>query len=317
MKNILVTGSTAYDILLGYGGSFADAIDPKAIKSLSVSFFSPFYARHHGGTGANIAWTLRLLGASPMLVSTVGKDGGEYKALLAERGVDTTYLEQLDAYVTATAIIGTDNGSRQIAFFHPGADAHGSWPGAALQDEREDLAYALVGARNPVLMTEAVRWCAKWKVPLLFDPGQVIIGLSKDELLAGIRASKGVLCNAYEWSLLSERAGVSVDGVLEHAEYLIVTHGGDGLALFTRGGERVLPACKADTVVNPTGAGDALRAGLLAGLSAGWTVEDACKLGASVASFVVEKEGTLLDALDLDEVSARAEAAYGKKFPRL
>jgi adenosine kinase len=317
MKKILITGSTAYDVLLGYDGSFADAIDPKSIKNLSVSFFSPHYARHHGGTGANIAWTLRLLGGSPLLVSTVGADGGEYAALLRERGLDTTYLEKLNSYVTATAIIGTDTASRQIAFFHPGADAHGTWPGKKLQEERDDLAYAIVGARNGSLMTEAARWCGKWKVPLLFDPAQQIIGLSKDDLLAGIRVSTGVICNAYEWSILSEKTGLNADGVLEHAKYLIVTHGGDGLTLYARKGEHVLPACKADKVVNPTGAGDALRAGLLAGLGAGWSLEDASKLGAAVASFVVEQEGTLLDVLDIDEVRNRAQMAYGKALPEL
>ncbi len=310
MKKILVTGSVAYDVLLGYQGSFIAGINPSSLKNLSVSYTCGEYARHHGGTGANIAWNLALLRQSPLLVSTVGSDGGEYKALLTERGVSTTYVEQLQSHVTATAIIGTDDSQRQIVFFHPGADAHGSWPAEKLSDERDDIAYALVGARNPGLMMGGVHWCGKWKVPLLFDPGQLIIALSKEDLLAAIRVSKGLVCNAYEWSLLSEKTGLSTDGVLAQAEYLIVTHGGEGLTVYTRDGEHVLPACKADKIVNPTGAGDAFRAGVLAGLTGGKSLVDACKTGAALASFVVEQEGTLLDSLDTDELEARIKAAY-------
>lgn len=311
MKKILVTGSVAYDVLLGYEGSFADAIDPKALQKLSVSFYSPHYTRHHGGTGSNIAWNLALLDTKALLVGTVGSDGGEYAALLKHRGVDVRYVEHLGGHVTATAIIGTDSDSRQITFFHPGADAHGRWPGAQLTEDRDDLGYALVGARNGHLMMEAVRWCGKWKVPLLFDPAQQIIGLSKDELISGVKTATGLVCNAYEWSLLSEKTGMNVSAVMEHCEYLIVTNGGEGLTIYTHAGETVLPPCKADKVVNPTGAGDAFRAGVLSGLTKGADLADACKTGAALASFVVEQEGTLLDSLDTEELEARIKAAYG------
>jgi adenosine kinase len=315
MKKILVTGSTAYDILLQYDGSFADAVGQADIERLSVSFFSPHYARHHGGTGANIAWNLRLLLQSPLLVSSVGSDGDEYRSLLQNNGVDVSHLELLPKHVTATAIIGTDDASRQIAFFHPGADAHGSWP--ALDARKSDIGYAVVAARNPVLMMEAVRWCEKQKVPLLFDPGQLIIGLSADELAAGIKASAGVICNAYEWSLLSEKTHMSVDDVLETGSFLVVTHGGDGLTIYVQGIEHVLQACPAEMVVNPTGAGDALRAGFLTGLMQGWDIRHCGMLGAALASFIVEQEGTLLHNLDLNRVLGRAETTYGEVLPEM
>lgn len=321
---ILVTGSIAYDVLLSYDGSFKDAIDPSDLEHLSVSFFSPHYARHHGGVGANIAWNLKLLKQDPLLVGTVGHDGGAYTALLEERGIATKHIEVLQEHVTATAIIGTDSSERQIAFFHPGADAHGHWPD--LSDDRDDLAYAVIGARNPVLMLDAVRWCQKFKVPYLFDPGQLIIGLSKDDLLASIKGSAGVIVNAYEWSLLSEKIGMSVEDVLGMMSYLIVTHGEEGLTIYeSKEGKEgkedvrsmIIPACKPDRLVNPTGAGDALRAGLLSGLIAGWNLEEAGMLGAALASFVVEQEGTLLDDVDLEEVLGRAEENYEKKLPML
>ncbi len=319
MSRILITGSIAYDVLLSYDGSFADALKGQALDQLSVSFFSPHFRRHHGGTGTNIAWNLRLLGGDPLLVGTVGTDGGSYCALLEERGISTKYIEQRKDSVTATAIIGTDNGERQVAFFHPGADALGSWPASGnvnLQDDREDVAWAVVGPRNPVLMMEAVRWCGSQGISLLFDPGQLIIGLSVDELRSSITMSRGVICNEYEWGILSERTGMQTKDVLKTAEFLIVTLGDKGVALHTKKGTEEIPACSADTVVNPTGAGDAFRAGLLFGLEKKWDRTDCCRLGAAMGSKVVEIEGTQLDSLDLEEVWEQVRMTYGKELSK-
>ncbi len=310
---ILVTGSIAYDVLLGYDGSFADAISLSGIEKLSVSFFSPHFARHHGGTAANIAWNLKLLGGDPLTVGTVGHDGAEYLALLRDRGIDVRHIETIKDHVTATAIIGTDSGERQIAFFHPGADAHGTWNDLA--DDREDLAYAIVSPRNPGVMMQAVRWCRQYKVPYVFDPGQLVIGLSRDELLSSIRGSAIVIANAYEWELIQERTGRTPESVLKDAEALIVTRGEHGVDLFERGGHSRIPACVPEKVVNPTGAGDAFRAGLLLGLSKKMPLIHCCRLGAAMGSFCVEQEGTLLDHLHPEDVFARAEAAYNEKLP--
>ncbi len=316
MPKILVTGSIAYDVLLQYDGSFKDALKGSDLEKLSVSFFSPHYARHHGGTAANIAWNLRLLQQEPMLVGTVGKDGGEYLALLEERGVLCDRVETLEKHVTATAIIGTDSAERQIAFFHPGADAHGSWPD--LSDDREDIAWAIVGARNAELIMEAGRWLARARLPWIFDPAQQIIGLGETDLVTGIKTSSCVIANAYEWSLLSEKTGMSVEDVLKMNPLLIVTQGEDGMIIHSRKeGAIELAACKPDNVVNPTGAGDSLRAGLLTGLSKGWTLKQCGMLGASLASFVVEQEGTLIDFLDINDVMGRAETTYGETLPGL
>ncbi len=325
MSRILITGSIAYDLLLSYEGSFADALKGKDVDRLSVSFFAPHLKRHHGGTGSNIAWNLRLLGGEPLLVGTVGTDGGSYCALLEERGIDTSHVEQRKDSITATAIIGTDNGERQIAFFHPGADALGSWPAFApegamagnpdLNNERDDIAWAIVGARNPVLMLEAAQWCGKAGLALLFDPAQQIVALGVDELRSAIGISRGVICNEYEWSVLSERTGMQAKDVLKTAEFLIVTLGDKGVTLHSKNGTEEIPACKADRVVNPTGAGDAFRAGLLFGLEKKWNLTDCCRLGAAMGSKVVEIEGTQLDSLDLEEVWERAKVTYGEKLP--
>lgn len=313
---ILVTGSIAYDVLLQYDGSFKDALKGSDLEHLSVSFFSPHYARHHGGTASNIAWNLRLLNQEPLLAGTVGKDGGEYIALLEERGVLCDRVEVLQDHVTATAIIGTDNKGRQIAFYHPGADTHGHWPD--LKDDREEIAWALIGARDPQLMIEASQWCASQKLPWIFDPAQQIIGLGKDDLLRGVKSSSAVIANTNEWGLLSERTGMSVEDVLKVNPLLIVTQGEKGVTIHSKKeGTIELQACTPEKVVNPTGAGDALRAGLLTGLSKGWTLKQCGMLGASLASFVVEQEGTLIDFIDIQDILSRAEQTYGEALPEI
>ncbi len=310
---ILVNGSTAYDVMLGYSGSFADAIDPKGLDSLSVSFFSPHYARHHGGTGANIAWGLHLLGADPLLVTTIGSDGGDYRTLFEDRGISVECVEQLSSVPTATAIIGTDTGERQITFFHPGADASGSWP--ELSDRREEIAFAVISPRNAVLMMDGVRWCEKYKVPYLFDPGQQVIALSDDELEFGVASSAGVIANEYEWGLISERLNINEENALLKTPMLIITRGEHGVTCFSEEGGLTVGPCTPEKVVNPTGAGDAFRAGVLAGLQSGWSKIDALRLGNAMGSVAVEVEGTLVDHVDKEDVFARAEMAYGEKLP--
>ena len=310
----LITGSVAYDVLLGYDGSFADAMEEGDIDHLSVSFFAPRYARHHGGTGANIAWNLRMLGGDPLLVSSVGaRDGGAYKALLEERGIDTKYLELVPKQVTATAIIGTDTSERQIAFFHPGADAHGTWPD--LWEDRDDIVCAIISPRDPVAMMQAAEWCQKTETPYIFDPGQQVIGLGEDELKSCVSHAKGVITNAYEWDLLSARLNMSTEAVMELSGLLIVTQGDKGATIYTKQKTYVVPVCPAEKVVNPTGAGDAFRAGLLYGMSRKWDILSSARLGSVMGSLVVGIEGTLLPNIDREAVWARAEEVYGAKEP--
>ncbi len=313
---ILVTGSIAYDLLLTYDGSFSDAIDPAHLDELSMAFVTPRFAKHHGGTAANIAWNLRFLNQMPLVVGTVGHDGGPYLSLLEERGIPVQRIETLREHATSTAIIGTDSRERQITFYHPGADAAGQWP-EELDEDREDIAFAVVGPRDAKMMINAVDWCQKFRIPFLFDPGQQVMAFGEDDLLKAIRASRGVIANAYEWQLLSQRTGFSANAILKETHMLIITQAEDGLTIYSPKEEIVIPACRPDRVVNPTGAGDALRAGFLTGLAAGWDLRQCGQLGASMASFVVEQEGTLIGNLDAQDVFSRAQLTYGDVLPAL
>jgi adenosine kinase len=315
VSRVLITGSIAYDILLGYDGAFTDSVDSSSLDSLSVSFFSPHFEKHYGGTGANIAWNLALLDGDPLLVGSVGRDGGEYLSLLKDRGVDTKNVEQLHDHVTATAIINTDTKEHQIAFFHPGADMHGAW--CAPVDDREDIAYAIVSPRDPRLMLTAMNWCAEYRVPVFFDPGQQVALLSEDDVSRAVRVSTGVIVNEYEWSLLKEKLHCTEENFAQLCSLLIVTRGEHGLTMFDENGALDIGVCPIDSVVNPTGAGDALRAGLLYGLSHNWSRVDSCRLGAVMGARCVECPSTQMQTIDRDSLWQTVEDVYGERLPEV
>lgn len=311
--NILVTGSVAYDVLLHCEASFERGLEAQDIRRLSVAFLAQDYARHHGGTGANIAWNLRLLGADALLVATTGIDGGPYAELLRERGVDTAFLEQRSDAVTATAIIATDDAERQITFFHPGADALGTWPETSLQEE--EIAYAIVSPRDVHMMQTAMAWCKENGIPYAFDPGQQLLAFGDDDLRRAIRNCSALIVNNYEWGLLATRLKYGEDDIRKTGAQLIITRGSDGASLYAVNQQLDIPACTPERVINPTGAGDAFRAGWLAGTVAGWQPADCVRLGSAMGSYAVEVEGTLMDALDTQHVWQRAEEAYGAPLP--
>ncbi len=302
MKNVLVTGSIAYDILLGYEGIFADSIDPKALDSLSLSFFSPRYVRRHGGTGANIAWGLKILGIEPVLVSSIGDDGAEYIEKLRGAGIGTDFIEVIGAHATATAIVNTDSAESQIAFYHPGADSKGRWPENI---PTEGISCGIISPRDTVAMSHCANWSVKNSVPFFFDPGQQIIAFSDDELHRMVDMSKGVFVNEYEWEVLQKKLGMDEGGLLEITPFVIVTMGDRGSLAVSRGGCETIPACKPEKVVNPTGAGDAFRAGFIAGICEGKDLKCAGVLGSAMGAAAVEREGTLLEGVTAEDVKAR------------
>ena len=315
MKKVLVTGSAAYDFLLNHEGSFADGIATQPLSALSVAFVAQHMVRHHGGTGVNIAWNLHLLEEQPLLVTTVGQDGGEYRTLLKERGLDATYIEKREDAMTATAIVATDSDERQITFFHPGADQQGIWP--ALQEGHEELACGIVSPRDTQLMLKAAQWCTNSGIPYYFDPGQQLLAFSGDELSRLVRGSAGVIVNEYEWGLLRKRIHSTEENILIQTPLLVMTRGEHGATFFAKDGPHIIPPCTPEHVVNPTGAGDAFRAGFLAGVRAGWDTVDCVRLGSALGSFAVEETGTLMDSLDREQVWLRAERAYNEELPML
>ncbi|MCK5019945.1 MAG: carbohydrate kinase family protein [Candidatus Peribacteraceae bacterium] len=309
MPKIFITGSIAFDYLLSYDGSFTESIKTDALKDLSLAFVTPHMEKQFGGTGANIAWNLKLLGGDPFLASSVGEDGKSYIERLSEFDIDTRAIEIVDNAITATAILATDTNEQHIIFFHPGADALGSWTNV---NEYKDLAsYAIVSPRDIPAMQKAFEWCLSSSIPVLFDPGQQISSFADDELNRMIEKSNSVIANSYEWKLISEKINSSPEEISKKIDFAIVTQGEDGADVYVKGDKTHVSACKPKKVINPTGAGDAFRAGLLYGLGNKLNLNESVKLGAAMGSFVVEITGTQLENFDRKMLEKRIEKTYG------
>ncbi len=242
-------------------------------------------------------------------MGTVGHDGGPYCAFLQEHGVSTTHVDMLHEHATSTAVIGTDSSQRQITFFHPGADAKGVWPVSRL--DPSTISCAITSPRDVRVTMEALTWCHQQSIPCVFDPGQNMLCFTTDDLRRGLGLAAGLVVNASEWETLVSLLSASLEDVLSVVPWVIVTHGAEGCRVHTRDESLRLPACPVTTVVDPTGAGDAFRAGLLAGMARGWPLVDGCKLGAALAAKVVGQQGCLLPMCDLDEVFQKVRTVYG------
>ncbi len=309
----LVNGSIAFDLLLSHDGSFLSGIDPKNLDRLSVNYLAHGYVRHHGGVAANIGWNLALLGQKPVLVSAVGSDGQEYLKLLQSRGVDVSFVQTVEHAVTATALIATDSDERQISFFHPGADGTATMPDFSAM--KKDIAFAIMGPRNPMLMLQGAEQCRKHGIPYLFDPGQLVHAFGQDEFRHAVTGSRGLVVNEYEWGIAREKLSWQEADVVKACGLLIATLGDKGIRFVTAEHDLTVPACKPDRIINPTGAGDAARAGFLIGLASKWSLLDTGRLAAIMGCLLVEQEGTLLDRLDLKNVQKRAKENYGEELP--
>ncbi|MBP9773613.1 MAG: hypothetical protein KBD00_03205 [Candidatus Peribacteraceae bacterium] len=308
----LIHGSIAYDYLLHSDSSFVDGLKGQDLEKLSVGFFAHRMARHHGGTATNISWNMLILGQKPMVVGTVGRDGKECIELLAGQGIDVSMIEMKRDYLTASAFIATDSNERQITFFHPGADAHGTLPAPELL---KNIDCAIISPRDHVLMQQAAAQCQALSIPYIFDPGQQSLAFSRDELRRVVTGARCLVMNAYEWQITRDKLEWDAPDILRVCELIVVTQGDQGVTIHSREETLQVPACSPKLFMNPTGAGDAMRAALLVGLVSEWSLRDTARLGAAMASFVIEQEGTLLETVTLADIRARAKATYGEELP--
>lgn len=314
-SHILVTGTIAQDHLFQYGSEFLEQLrEATSMEVLSISFQPYQYVKRNGGTGANISWNIALLGSKPFLVGNIGPDGLYYKDILQQRGIDVRYVDIKETAMTATGICCTDRQGHQIWFFYRGADAVGHWPDLASLNA---VRYAIIGARHHPCMLEALEWCHHQSIPSLFDPGQEILRFTPEELSLAIDLSTGIIMNEFEWGIFSKRIHMTAEEIAQKTQYLIITKGEDGHSIYTKNGSQTYPRCNCDKPIDPTGAGDAFRAGLICGLTNNWTLEQSSKLGAALASLVVEQDGTLLPALDHRLLQERVKDAYGELLPPL
>jgi len=307
--SIIVTGSIAWDYLMRFPGYFKDHILPGQDK-LSVSFLVDEKERHRGGTAPNIAYNLALLGERPKIVGAAGMDFEDYRQWLESVGVDTSLIRVHPDEFTATFSVITDLDHNQIASFHTGAMAR-----AREIDLREvgaeAIDWVIISPDDPVAMVNHTEACRDMGVPFIYDPSQQLARISRDEFLTSLENAAVLTVNDYELEMAKKLSGLDEAGLLQYVRAIVVTRGPDGASAITRAGEIHVPAAQPDAVVEPTGVGDAFRAGLLVGLNAGYDWETTLKLGNSAAVYVIERVGTQNHHYTREEFLARVRENYG------
>jgi adenosine kinase len=304
----LVTGSMAYDTIMVFPDRFRNHLLPDQLHILNVCFLTPQMRREFGGTAGNITYNLSLLGGDPLLMATVGEDIAPYLSRLDALGIGHKHLKRISGEFTAQAFITTDLDDNQIIAFHPGAmnHAHENRITAAL-----GVKLATVSPDGKEGMQQHARQCAEHGIPFLFDPGQGIPMFSGPELDELIRLADFVAVNDYEGKLLEEKTGRKLEAIAKEVKALIVTLGVKGSQIYA-GGKRVdIPQVAADAVVDPTGCGDAYRAGLLYGIAKGWDWESTGRLGSLMGAIKIAQRGPQNHTPSRDEIVDRYKKAFG------
>jgi adenosine kinase len=291
-----------------FPGHFEDHIIPDKIHILNVSFLVDSLDRMRGGVAGNIGYNLALLRQPCRIVATVGSDFDEYRRLLASLGVDTSGIVVVKDELTASAFITTDRADNQITGFYPGAMSKASDYG--LTGFLEDAQLGIISPTAPDAMRRHAAELAEHGISYLYDPGQQIVALSPSALREGVEHAAILIGNDYEMAMISEKTGLSRDDLVRSCPAVVVTYGELGSRIFTGTEEYDIPAVRARQVVDPTGAGDGYRAGLVTARLAGLPWDAAGRLGALAATWVVEVKGTQSHRYTLDEFSHRFVDAF-------
>ncbi|ANN73866.1 carbohydrate kinase family protein [Bordetella bronchialis] len=308
---VLVCGSMAFDTIAVFEGRFKEHIMPDRIHSLSVSFLTPFMRKEFGGCAGNIAYNLKLLGGDPLPVATVGEDAGGYLERLAGLGIDTRHVKVVPQTFTAQCFITTDLDDNQIAAFHPGAMAH-----AAENDLTGTAAqWAIVAPDAKEGMFAHAQRLNAAGIPFVFDLGQAMPLFDGADLQRMLELAQALTVNDYEAGVVEQRTGKSIAQLAAGLRAVIVTRGAEGASLWTEGTEHTIAPVRAQAVVDPTGCGDAHRAGLLHGLTSGWSWLDSCKLANVMGAIKIASRGPQNHAPTRDEIGNLLQQTYGLKLP--
>jgi adenosine kinase len=304
----LICGSIAYDSIMVFGGRFKEHILPDKIHMLNVSFLVPQMRREFGGCAGNIAFNLKLLGDIGLPMATVGKDFASYAEWMDKNGVPRDHVKVIDAEHTAQAFIITDLDDNQITAFHPGAmqqshenkvtDAGGVTVGIVAPDGRDG-------------MIQHADQLAAAKIPFIFDPGQGLPMFGKPELERFVSQATWVAVNEYEWQMLQQKTGWTVADVVSRVDALIVTLGSQGSAIHTREGAISIPCATPKAVVDPTGCGDAYRAGILHGLLHGLDWKATGRIASLMGAIKIETRGPQNHRFTRNEFEQRLASSFG------
>ena len=307
----LICGSIAYDSIMVYHDRFRNHILPEQLHILNVSFFVPEMRREFGGCAGNIAYNLKLLGGDPLIMATVGDDAGPYLQRLDALGLRRDHVRQVPGSFTAQAFITTDLDDNQITAFHPGAMIHSH---ANAVGDASGVTLGIVAPDGRDGMLQHAREFHAAGIPFVFDPGQGLPMFDGDELMAFLKLADYCTVNDYEAKLLTERTGRSLEQLAGEVKALIVTLGGSGSHIYAEGRRIEIPTAPPQSLVDPTGCGDAYRAGLLHGIGRGWAWEKTGRLASLMGSIKIAHRGGQNHKLTAAEIAERYRAAFGENL---
>ena len=308
-KAALICGSVAYDTILQFPDRFKSHILPDKIHILNVSFLVPDMRREFGGCAANIAYSLKLLGDRGVPMATAGHDFAPYLKRLVAQGIAVDHIKVVDGTFTAQAFITTDLDNNQITAFHPGAMQHAHLN--QVSDAGPGIALGIVAPDGRQAMIEHAAQFAAAKIPFVFDPGQGLPMFGAEELKTFIAQARWVAGNDYEWGMLQQKTGFAVSDITAQVEALVVTRGAAGSVIYTQGRTLTVPCAKPRAVVDPTGCGDAYRAGLIHGLLHGLNWETTGRVASLMGAIKIESRGPQNHSFTQAEFDRRYRDNFG------
>lgn len=307
----LICGSLAFDTIMAFEGRFSEALLADQLHKINVAFLVPSIRREFGGCAGNIAYNLKLLGGDPLIMATLGQDGGTYLDRLNDLDISNRCVRIIDTAYTAQAYITTDAGNNQITAFHPGAMTVSHHNKVA---DAGGVKIAIVAPDGRDGMLQHAQDCADLDIPLIFDPGQGLPMFNGTELESFIDLATYVAVNDYEAELLTERTGLTLEKIAERVSALVVTRGELGAEIFTGGRKIDIPSVTAEKVIDPTGCGDAFRAGILFGLTHDMDWESTGRLSSLMGSIKIAHQGAQNHVLSRAEIDARFQQAFGYRL---
>lgn len=304
----LICGSFAYDTIMVFPDQFKNHILPDKVHMLNVSFLVPNLRREFGGCAGNIAYNLKLLGDEPIPMGTVGSDFTSYATWMDKHTINRRHVHVKEDSYTAQAFITTDMDDNQITAFHPGAMnlAH-----ETLISEAQDISLAIVSPDGRDGMIQHAQQLHEAGIPFIFDPGQGLPMFDGDDLLNFAKQATYITLNDYESQLFQDRTGLSANEIAEYVDALIITRGGEGSYIYTEGKRLEIPSATVGQLADPTGCGDAYRAGLLHGIMHGKDWETTGRIASLLGAIKIEQHGTQNHSFTIDEFAERFKHSFG------
>lgn len=306
---VVASGSVAFDYILTFNGRFRDHILLDQTHILNLSFLVESFQKRRGGVATNYSYTFALLGHPAAVLATIGPDGAEIQSWLGGMGVDTCGLRVLEGEHTATGFTTTDLDDNQLTGYYGGAMVRAAEIG--LGDTVPEPEAVIIGPNAPAAMSRLVGECRERGLRWVYDPAHQLPHSSRETLEDGARGAWILIGNDYELQLIKDRTGRDLDGLLELAQIVVTTRGREGSSIATREGTVQVPAAAPRRLVDPTGAGDAYRAGLVTGLLRGLDAAGAGRVAALAATYTVEQTGTVEHSYSQEEFAARYAEAFG------